>query len=85
MGRQKRTDTINYCILFLHNKKTNTRLLDLTPTTNVRNYKYMLKQSYEDKTKKHLDYNESKCVKVPLETIKVDNDVVDCETQEIVV
>ena len=52
MGRQKRTDTINYCILFLHNKKTNTRLLDLTPTTNVRNYKYMLKQSYEDKTKK---------------------------------
>tara|TARA_R110000823_G_scaffold88784_3_gene197227 strand:+ start:124 stop:807 length:684 start_codon:yes stop_codon:yes gene_type:complete len=52
MGRQKRTDTINYCILFLHNKKTNTRLLDLTTKTNVRNYKYMLKQSYVDKTKK---------------------------------
>ena len=41
------------------------------------------------KTKKHLDYIASKCVKVPLEsitveTIKADN-VVDCETQEIVV
>jgi len=52
MGRQKRTETINYCILFLHNKKTNTRLLDLTTKSNVRNYKYMLKQAYADKTKK---------------------------------
>lgn len=52
MGRQKRNETINYCILFLHNKKTNTRLLDLTTKSNVRNYKYMLKQSFTDKTKK---------------------------------
>jgi len=52
MPRTNRNNDINYTVVSLTNTKDNIKLLDLTTTNNFRNYKWSVKNSILNDTKK---------------------------------
>ena len=52
MPRTNRNNDVNYTIILMTNDKDNVKLLDLTPSSNFRNYRWSVENAIKTNTKK---------------------------------